>query len=237
MHFFSARRAAMMLAVSVLAGMAGACAMAPSSAPPNPLAAIDPADEETAVMVVDRGRHTDIILAADALNGPAAALRRDFPGAIYFVFGFGDRAYLMARDVSFTQTLAALFPGPGVILVTALRTPPAEAFGADNVVTLHLSCARRDALSHFIEAALAEDTHGALLHLGDGPYPGSAFYGTDAIYDLFHDCNRWTAAALRSGGFAITAEGVIVASQVMTQIQPLAARQPSSAAMLAPCPS
>lgn len=70
-------------------------------------------------------------LPVDQLPAPLARLALDYPGAQILVFGFGDRAFYMAREENLGQALAALFPGPGVILLTALRVSAPDAFGAD----------------------------------------------------------------------------------------------------------
>ncbi len=80
----------------------------------------------------------------------------------------------------------------------------------ETVVVLPLSCARLRAISEFIARSLAAQPGGSLQRLVDGPYLGSAFYATDITYDLLQNCNRWTAAALRSGGFAVAPDGVIL---------------------------
>lgn len=215
-----------MLTVLALAGTVGACGtLTPSSSSAPAISATESPGGETGITVVDRGRHTDIVLAADALHGPVEALRQTFPNARYLVFGFGDRAYLMAHGAGIVQTISAIFPGPGLILVTGLDVSPQEAFGAENVVVLRLSCARLNAIEQFVARTLAEGSKGEVHYLGDGPYPGSAFYATETTYDLLHDCNRWTAEALRQGGFAIVPEGVIIASQLMTQVGKVAAEQ------------
>ncbi len=177
------------------------------------------------VTVIDRGWHTDIALPAEALSGPTAGLLEAFPGVRFLVFGFGDRAYYMAHGEPFFGMLAALFPGPGVILVTALRAPPADAFGADHVVTLRLSPAQLGAMAAFVSHALELRPDGSIARLGDGPYPGSAFYATGDRYDVLDDCNRWTLAALRSGGLPADPDGVIFAGEVMEQARRIAAGQ------------
>jgi hypothetical protein len=151
---------------------------------------------------------------------------------------------LTSRKVTAAAMIAALFPGPGVILATALRTSPAEAFGADNVVTLPLACAQRAAIAAFVAQSLLRQADGTPRRLDDGPYPGSAFYATDQVYDLLHNCNRWTADALASAGLPVTAKGVVFANQVMGPVRALAsdgnrasAWNSALSAPFAPCPS
>lgn len=202
---------ALAVAVGAAIGVLGGCASSP--------ARIDrpPSDRTSglSVTVIERGWHTDIALPTLAISGSLAALGREFPGERFLVFGFGDRAYYMAPDPPFPGMLAALLPGPGVILVTALRVEPAEAFGADNVVTLPLSPSQLAAIIAFVRSGLATGTDGSMQRLGDGPYPGSAFYASDGSYDAFENCNYWTISALRSGGLPVDPDGVIFAGQVM----------------------
>lgn len=200
------------IALSVMTG----CAV-PSPPPYRPSSATGP----TGVAVIERGWHTDIALPANDLSGAMANVTQDFPGVQFMVFGFGDRAYYMSPDETALGLLAALFPGQGVILVTALRVPPAEAFGADHVVTLPLSQSQLTAMTAFILRALERRPDASLNRLGDGPYPGSLFYGSTKSYDLLHDCNNWTLTVLQSADLAVDPGGVIFASQVMKQARTL----------------
>jgi uncharacterized protein DUF2459 len=94
---------------------------------------------------VGRDWHTDVVIPASELAGPLGGLERLFPGARYFSFGFGERNYVLARRRTFANLLLALWPGPGLMLVTGLRAPPSEAFGPSRVVTLRISETGRSA--------------------------------------------------------------------------------------------
>ena len=218
---------AALLAGLILAGGLGGCATPPRTDATPERAGVPDAP---VLFVIDRGWHTDVALAASALPDTIAALRRKFPGARYFVFGFGDRAWLLARHVSLGETIGTLFPSPAALLVTALRDPPGDAFGDVHVATLRLTCAQLHAATNYVAHAFATDTP---VSLGDGPYPGSAFYATGQIYSLIHNCNRWTADAIRATGLPIQAQGVIVDGQVISQARELAAMTKTVPA--APC--
>ena len=182
-----------------------------------------PAPADAQIAVVERGWHTDIALPTDGLTGPLASLERDYPGAQYLVFGFGERAYLMAHG-GFGEMVAALFPSPSAVLLTALRAPPADAFGADNSVTLRLNQAGVDRIASLIWQDLAHQD-GTAQQLADGPYAGSVFYASNEIYDAFHTCNSWTAMLLRAGGLPVEPHGVLFAGQVMRQVRRIAGLQ------------
>lgn len=223
--------------MAAMAGLAGVV-LAGCAAPPIPLATgpseLVPTDRGN-VIVVDRGWHTDIAVPVEALSGPLAHIAQGFPGARFLLFGFGDRLFYLSRKESFLQTATAMFPGPGVVLVTALKTSPAQAFGADHTVALPVSCDEFDTITAFLARTLATKADGSPQALGAGPYPGSAFYASDETYDLFHDCNRWTLAALLSAGLPAEPAGVIFAGQVMVQARAIARQQRFDALPAAAC--
>jgi hypothetical protein len=59
------------------------------STPAAPYAALAPRDE--VVYVISGGWHTELGLPVAEINGPLAALKPEFPGASYLVFGWGAR--------------------------------------------------------------------------------------------------------------------------------------------------
>ena len=173
------------------------------------------------IYVIDRGWHTDIGVPVSELRGKLARVAEDFPGATSLTIGFGDRAYLLDRKTDVFDMLRALFPGKAALLVTGLRAPPEAAFGAQNVVTLPIAKPQLDALENSVAAYFATDAAGLPLRLGDGPYPGSLFFASDAIYDAFYTCNTWTAERLRAAGYRVSTTLMIFAPQVMAQARRL----------------
>ena len=121
------RLAAALLSGFLLVGCAG-------SLPPD--APVPTGD--ASIYVVERGWHTDIGLPVDEIAGPLATLERGFPGVRFMVFGFGERAYYMARRTGSAELLTAMFPSESAILMTALSASPTEAFADQHVVELHL---------------------------------------------------------------------------------------------------
>jgi uncharacterized protein (TIGR02117 family) len=183
------------------------------------------ASGDAVIYVVGRGWHTDIGLPVDEVNGSLAGLERGYPGIRFMVLGYGERAYLMARGGGSGEMLAALFPSKSAILMTALLTPPSEAFPDHDVVTLRLTQDGIDRITDLIWQTLEKTADGSAYRLADGPYPGSAFYASNEIYDAFHTCNTWTALLLRDGGLPVDPRGVLFTGQVMQQAARIAAMQ------------
>jgi uncharacterized protein (TIGR02117 family) len=180
---------------------------------------------DATIYVVGRGWHTDIGLPVDEVAGPLASLERDFPGVRFMVFGFGERAFYMARDDGSGAMLSALLPSKSAILMTALRASPLEAFSDQQVVTLRLPREGVERIATELWQDLEKSPDGSAVRLGNGPYAGSAFYAGSETYDAFYTCNTWTARVLREAGVPVNPHGVLFAGQVMQQVAWIAAMQ------------
>jgi uncharacterized protein (TIGR02117 family) len=178
-----------------------------------------PLGNAATVIVVDRGWHTEIGLPADALDARFDALRARFPGARAFTFGFGERLYVQKRDRTALDALRALLPSDGMVLVTALNTTPDMAFGPDDAIPLAVSSAGFAGVVDFVRHSMSDDAGGAPVFVGEGPYPGSAFYASKLTYFGLYTCNTWTAEALRSAGVPVTTKAVLFADQVTGQVR------------------
>jgi Protein of unknown function (DUF2459) len=138
-----------------------------------------------------------------------------FQGARYLLFGFGDRRYLLHRGAG--NLLAVLWPGPGIVLVTSLRSSqPENSFGEDNVIRLALTLQQMRNLQSFIWYTLAthDDT---ITPVASGPYPESAYYASTQRYSAVYTCNTWAAEILKSADLPIDSLGVEFAWQVWHQ--------------------
>jgi hypothetical protein len=173
----------------------------------------------TVIYVVRRAWHVDIGLLAQDLEPPLASLRDDFPGAQYLRFGFGDRHYLLARGRGLSL-LAALWPGPGILLVTGLPAVPHLASSRDQVIRIELTREQTTALQAFVWNSFS--THeGKATPVEAGPYVGSIYYETPQGYSALHTCNTWAAEALKSAKLPIRSAGVALAGQLWHQVKHL----------------
>jgi len=186
------------------------------------------ADPVTAY-VARRKWHIDVGFAAADLDPALLPVKAGFGTAQYLFFGFGDRRYLLTKSRNAPLLLSALWPGPALMLVTAIDGPPTAAFGQIQVIRVELSAAQAHAMQAFIRASMAGSP---LTALAPGPYPESAFYAATQRYSALHTCNTWAAEALRAADQPIRTTGVIFAGQLWHQVQRL--RMAGLAAPVAP---
>lgn len=200
-----------------LAGCSSNRALAGATVAPSEAA---PARDIT-LYVVRRGWHIDLGFAADDLLQPLKNVSEQFPEARFVTFGFGDRRYLHVRNPAFPNMLAALWPGDGLMLVTALRGTPQQAFGETEVVALTLPASKIMAAQQSIAAAFSLQD-GRPQSDGPGPYEGSAYWRSSLRYSAAYTCNTWAAQVLASAGLPLPVRGVVFAGQVWRPVRRLA---------------
>ncbi len=178
----------------------------------------EPSGDGVILYLIAAGWHTGIALPAPAMQGPLRTLAPDFPGSQYVSFGWGERNYYMARAPTFGDALSALLPGPAVLLVTPLYSPPQVSRAGAQVFEVGLSEAGADRLSTYLWAAIEKSADGTPRRLAAGPDPGSVFYVATGTYSATYTCNTWTAESLRVAGIPVSPAGVVFASQLTDQL-------------------
>ena len=176
------------------------------------------------MIVVRRGWHIDVGFAAADLMPPLRAISADLPSAQYIFFGFGDMHYLLAKNHGSSSLAAALWPGRGIMLVTALTNTPRQGFGAEHVIELDLSGADASDLQDWIWRSFVTSEGTAPVYR-PGPYEGGLYYLASARYSAVHTCNTWAAEALNAGRFKVHSQGVLFAGQLWSQVQRVARAQ------------
>ncbi len=220
------------LAALWIAAAVAACAGTPprSGAPGGAIAA-----RPHELYVVRRGWHVDIGFPVSGLHAPLAVVNARLPGARFVLFGFGDRRYLMTRDQGSCTGLAALWPGPGLILVTGLATTPALAFSERQVIRIEVTAAGELAAEEFVWRSMAEGD-APVEPVATGPYDGSVYFGARPRYSGVYTCNTWAAEVLRAAGLPVRSSGVVLAGQIWRQAQRCqASAAGGSSADRAPC--
>jgi hypothetical protein len=200
-------------------------------AEPPPALPTDAGARTETIFVVVRGWHADVAIPADALDPRLMPLHAPFPGARYFVFGVGQRNYLLQDKADLFDMAAALLPGPTAVLVTGLREPPAAAFPPPSeVIPLPVTRAGLVRLAAFVANAFEYAPDGAPRLLRPGRYAGSLFYYATPEYSLSYTCNTWAAEALQVTTLPIRASGVLFAGDVARRARRAAERAPAPAA-------
>ena len=187
------------------------------------------------IFVVRRGWHVDLGISTADLAPSLRQVTTFFPGARYLLFGFGDRRYVETLPhAAASGMIAALWPGPGVLLLTGLRTPPADAFGGQHAVEMTLDAAGLASLQEFLQAAFVRDAQGSIGTPAMGPYGGSAYFSAAAAYSAFHTCNTWAAEALEAAGLPLRSRGILFAGQLWRRVNRIASSDRSAAGRLGP---
>ena len=176
--------------------------------------------EASTVYVARRGWHIDVGVEVVDLALPLAAVAETLPGARYIFFGFGDRRFLQAKKHDAPVLLASVWPGAGLLLLTALSASPEQGFGADHVIRLTVSAEQMQALQSFIWNSV-KTKDGAIGARQPGPYEDSVYLPAAAKYSGVHTCNTWVAEGLRAAGFHVHSAGVIFAGQLWRQVRRL----------------
>ncbi|HEX4150906.1 MAG TPA: DUF2459 domain-containing protein [Steroidobacteraceae bacterium] len=223
--------AAEVLSAGILCGIGllAACASAPTGSAPPVGSSVPggsmPADPAPITLyVVRRSWHVDVGFAAADLQASLGPVAQPFPRAKYLLFGFGDRHYLLAGKQGAPSLLRALWPGPGLMLVTALEGSPQSAFGAAHVLELHLTQEQSRGAQKFIAQSFAKLRDQNALPSLEGPYPGSRYFDAAPRYSGVYTCNTWAADALRAAGLPVRSRFTWLAGQLWRQVIKLAAR-------------
>ena len=180
----------------------------------------DVGDESSAkpvvIYVARRGWHIDIGFAVADLQPPLASLANEFPRVQSLFFGFGDRHYLESKGHHAPALFVALWPGPGLILLTSLTATPQAAFGAPHVMAFEVTVRQAREAQAFVWRSLADHQS-----LAAGPYEGSRYFAATPRYSALHTCNTWAAQTLAAAALPVRSAGVIFAWQLWGQLRRL----------------
>jgi uncharacterized protein (TIGR02117 family) len=179
-----------------------------------------PPDAPVAVYVVGHGWHTGLVVAAGDIQARLPALKARFGDVPYVEFGWGDKAFYQAEEITAGMVIkATLWPTAAVVHAVAVPVNPDAYFLHSEVHGLCLSSAGYDALLRFVAGSFRPSEAGGLAPLGRGLYGDSQFYEAVGDYTLFNTCNTWTAKGLKSAGFDIDPASKATASSVMRYLR------------------
>jgi len=194
------------------------CSALPEVVTPDPKNA-EPLNDD--VYIVSHGWHTGIVLPAAAIQTRLPSLRERFQGAPYLEFGWGDKGFYQAAEITTGLTLQAIFwPTESVVHVVALNAKAPQVFPHSQSLQVCMSDVEYASLLTFIENSFQRhEVSGDLVSLRNGIYGNSQFYAGVGDYYLMNTCNKWTAKALKSAGMDIWTTFKLTAGSIMNYLE------------------
>ncbi len=172
------------------------------------------------VYVVSHGWHTGFVIPAKKIKTQIPALAKRFPDTEYIEFGWGDKGFYQAKEITSGLTLRAIFwPTESVIHAVATPEDVASFFKDSEIKKLCLNDAELSSLIQFISESFAKNQQGEVIPLKQGIYGDSQFYQGSGDYYLMNTCNKWTAKGLKSIGMDIAPTFKLTAGSIIHYLE------------------
>ena len=168
------------------------------------------------IFLVSQGWHTGIAVRRADIPDPLLPEKRDFPGADWLEFGWGDRDFYMTPSAGpWLSFKAAFLPSRSVVHVAGVRGEISDFFPGAEIVEIPLSRYALEGLLRYV--------HDAFERAGEAAEPlGRGFYPGRETFHLLRTCNVWTAGALRAAGLPV--RDALTVAGILAQVRPLGAR-------------
>lgn len=172
------------------------------------------------VFVVSHGWHTGFIVPARVIQMEIPKLKNRFSKSQFIEFGWGDRGFYQAQEITSGLTIRAIFwPTESVIHAVSVPYDPHKYFSTSEIEKIYLSSSELVSLLDFIVNSFYKDGKGEVVELKKGIYGDSQFYKGVGDYYLMNTCNKWTAKGLQSVGMSISPTFKLTAGSVMSYVK------------------
>jgi len=172
------------------------------------------------IYVVSHGWHTGFVIDAKQIQHKIPELKKRFEDAEYIEFGWGDKGFYQAKEITSGLTLRAIFwPTESVVHSVAVPQNVSEYFASSEVELLCLNDSELSSLVNFIASSFYRDENNNVVELKKGIYGNSQFYKGVGDYYLMNTCNKWTAKGLKSVGMDINPTFKLTAGSVMSYVK------------------
>jgi uncharacterized protein (TIGR02117 family) len=176
--------------------------------------------EQEEIYIVSHGWHTGFVVPAKRIQNQLPKLRKRFGDIPYIEFGWGDKDFYQAKEITTGLTLnAILWPTESVIHAVAVPKKVDKYFANSIVETLCLSGIEYSSLLRFISESFYKDEHGEIIELKSGIYGNSQFYKGVGNFYFMNTCNNWTAKGLKSAGMDISPTFKLTAGSIMDYVK------------------
>lgn len=169
------------------------------------------------VYVVNHGWHTGFVVRIKDIQKKIPVLNNRFGSSQYIEFGWGDKAFYQAEEITSSLALRAiLWPTESVIHAVAVPEIKGIYLSNSEVAVLCLDNNQYAQLISFIEHSFYKDNNGNIIKLKSEINGNSQFYKGEGDYYLTNTCNKWTAKGLKSAGFDISPVFKLTADSIMS---------------------
>jgi uncharacterized protein (TIGR02117 family) len=177
------------------------------------------------VFVVHDDWHSAVVLRTADLSPEMLPELRDFPGAKYLEFSWGDREYFPHPDPGVGLALKAAFWSSGSILhVVGVSDSPAISYPNAEIITIGLPAAGFQRLVKFVSETFSR-SHLESSEARPGLSANARFYLAQGRFSILRTCNTWVAEALQAAELPIAPGWVITAASLGRHARPLGNRQ------------
>jgi uncharacterized protein (TIGR02117 family) len=157
------------------------------------------------IYVVRQGWHTGFVVPSSTIQAQLPELYERFGNSPYLEFGWGDKRYYEADEITSGLTLQAIFwPTESVVHAVAIPERPDIHFTDSELETLCLDSRQYSLLIGFIENSFYKDNDGNIIKSKNDSDGNSQFYKGEGHYYSMNTCNNWTARGLKSAGLNIS---------------------------------
>ncbi len=171
------------------------------------------------VYVVRHGWHTGFVIPAVDIHKSVPELKKRFPHARNIEFGWGDKGFYQAEEITTGITLQAMFwPTESVVHAVAVPNDVERYFFGSNIEILCLSVSEYLSLINFISNSFARNEAGDVVPQKSGIYGNSQFYQGVGSFYFMNTCNKWTAKGLRSAGLSIAPMFKLTAGSIINYL-------------------
>ena len=170
----------------------------------------------TDVYIVQEGWHTGFVVPAGTIQSQLPQLHERFGDTPYMVFGWGEKEYYQAEQITSGLTVRAiLWPTESVVKAVAIPEHPDIHFTENKLEALCLDSKQYALLIGFIENSFSKDSDGNIIKSKNGSDGNSQFYSGEGHYYSMNTCNNWTARGLKSAGLNISPAFKQTAGRIM----------------------
>ena len=145
-----------------------------------------------------------------------------FDDAEYVEFGWGDKGFYQAQEITMGLTLQAIFWPTGSVMHAAAvpeKMTVKAYFVNSEIESLNLNNKELLSLAQFISESFYRNEGRTIVPQRQGLYGESQFYQGVGDYYLMNTCNKWTAKGLKSIGMNLSPTFKLTAGGVMQSIR------------------